>query len=86
MLWLQLIAFNSMLNVMSVLSVIVETWETLLKPFQTKWKGIIIIKYLVTSDIRRTQLCKAILGCQNDHMLNNIGNFCMQEVGKNQAL
>ena len=31
-----------MLNVMSVLSVIVETRETLLKPFQTRWKGIII--------------------------------------------
>ena len=60
--------------------VIAETRETLLKPFQTKWKGV--------DQITSKELCKAIVGCQNDDMLNDIGNFCccMQEVLKNQAL
>ena len=33
-------------------------------------------------------LCKAMLGCQNDDMLNDIGNLCysIQEVFKNEAL
>ena len=61
-------------------SVIAETRETLLKPFWTKWKGV--------DQITPEKLCKAILGCQNDEMLNHIGNLCysVQEVFKNQAL
>ena len=60
-------------------SVITETRETLLKPFQTKWKGI--------DQITSEELCKAILGCQNHDMLNDIGNVCysMQEVFKNKV-
>ena len=58
-------------------SVITETRETLLRPFQTKWKGV--------DQITSEELCKAILRCQNHDMLNNIGNVCysMQEVFKN---
>ena len=48
-------------------SVIVETRETLLKPFQTKWKGV--------DQITSEELCKAIVGCQNDNILNDIGNL-----------
>ena len=61
-------------------SVIAETRETILKPFQTKWKGI--------DQITSEELCKAILGYQNDDMLNDIGNLCysIQGVFKNQAL
>ena len=60
-------------------SVIAETKETLLKPFQTKWKDV--------DQITSEELCMAILGCQND-MLNDIGKLCytLQEVFKNQAL
>ena len=58
-------------------SIIAETRETLLKPFQTKWKGV--------DEITSEELCKAIVGCQNDDMLNNIGNLCysIQKVFKN---
>ena len=61
-------------------SVIAETRETLLKTFQTRWKGV--------DQITSNKLCKAILGCQNDDMLNDIENLCysIQEVFKNQAL
>ena len=61
-------------------SEIAEAKETLLKPFQTKWKGV--------NQITSEELCKAIVGCQNDNMLNDIGNLCysIQEVIKNQAL
>ena len=61
-------------------SVIVETREALLKPFQTKWEGV--------NQITSEELCKAIVGCQNDDMLNNIGNLCysIEEVFKNQGL
>ena len=48
-------------------SVIAETRETLLKPFQTKWKGV--------DQIVSEELGKAILGCQNDDMLNDIRNL-----------
>ena len=60
-------------------SVIAETKETLLKPFQTKWKGV--------DQITSEELCKIILGCQN-YMLNDIGKLCysIQEVFKNEAL
>ena len=61
-------------------SVIADIRETPLKLFQTKWKGV--------NQIISEELCKAIVGCQNDNMLNNIGNLCysIQEVFKNQAL
>ena len=61
-------------------SVIPETRETFLKPFQTKWKGV--------DQITSEELCKAIVGCQNDNMLNDIRNLCyrIQVVFKNQAL
>ena len=61
-------------------SVIAETRETFLKPFQTKWEGV--------DQITSEELCKAIVGCQNDNMLNDTGNLCyrIQEVFKNQAL
>ena len=61
-------------------SVIAETRETLLKTFQTRWKGV--------DQITSSKLCKAILGCQNDDMLKDLGNLCysIQEVFKNQAL
>ena len=60
--------------------VIAETRETLLKPFQTKWKDV--------DQITSEELSKVILGCQSDDMLNDIGNLCysIQEVFKNQAL
>ena len=44
-------------------SIIAERRKTLLKPFQTKWKG--------ADQITSEELCKAILGCQNDDMLND---------------
>ena len=47
--------------------VIAETRETLLKPFQTKWKGV--------DQITSEELCKEIVGCQNDNILNDIGNL-----------
>ena len=67
--------FITLMNVMTVQ--IAETRETLLKPFQTKWKGV--------DEITSEELCKAIVGCQNDDMLNNIGNLCysIQKVFKN---
>ena len=70
--------FITLMNVMTVQ--IAETRETLLKPFQTKWKGV--------HQITLEELCKAILGCQNADMLKDIGNFCygIQKVFKNQTL
>ena len=55
-------------------SIIAEKREILLKPSQTKWKG--------ADQITSEELCKTILGCRNDDMLNEIGNLCnrIQEV------